>query len=190
MSYTKRTYIFSSGDAYSANHAAEFEKRQSQSQNQNQGQDGQEVNNNDDERSHFDKKEGIEKKKAIGKKFDNYNTDNHGFSLHEIPRARRIKQSWWTTPISCIKCFIACLTVVRKADVVICNGPGTAVMVVAACWVFKVSSRNISPPLSPFFSLQATRARQDIHISIYTSRYIHVYPDIARKKRKMERKTT
>lgn len=32
---------------------------------------------------------------------------------------------------------MACLSVVRGVDCIVTNGPGTAVMVVAACWVYK-----------------------------------------------------
>jgi beta-1,4-N-acetylglucosaminyltransferase len=97
----KRTYMFSSGDSFSAAKAAAFEQSRSQSQAASDG----------------------------------------AYSLVEIPRARKVGQSWLTTPWSCIVCLAGCLSAFRSGgvpDVVVCNGPGSAVMMVAICFVYKV----------------------------------------------------
>ncbi|KAF8458872.1 oligosaccharide biosynthesis protein Alg14 like-domain-containing protein [Terfezia claveryi] len=67
------------------------------------------------------------------------------FTIKEIPRARKIGQSWLSTPASCLRCYLSCLVAVGgrgrggMVDVVVCNGPGSAVMVVGACLWYKVS---------------------------------------------------
>jgi beta-1,4-N-acetylglucosaminyltransferase len=64
-----------------------------------------------------------------------------GYEIYTVPRARMIHQSLLTTPISALKCCFACVHVLRGnsnkpslhpqyPDLIICNGPGTAVCVV------------------------------------------------------------
>ncbi|EPS35705.1 hypothetical protein H072_10835 [Dactylellina haptotyla CBS 200.50] len=116
---THRTYVFSSGDNHSAQKAQAFEE-------------------------------------SLVGKFTKRNNMKIGYRLLELPRARRVKQSWLTTPLSCLICLWSCMDVLRGADIVrmtkemkslwadmefpdlvICNGPGTAVMVVLACYFYK-----------------------------------------------------
>ncbi|KAL7275824.1 UDP-N-acetylglucosamine transferase subunit [Rhizina undulata] len=56
------------------------------------------------------------------------------FTLVEIPRARKVGQSWLTTPFSCMKCIHGSVKTFLGEqgypDVAVCNGPGTAVMLV------------------------------------------------------------
>ncbi|KAF8418525.1 oligosaccharide biosynthesis protein Alg14-like protein, partial [Tirmania nivea] len=65
------------------------------------------------------------------------------FTIKVIPRARKIGQSWLSTPATCLRCFLSCLVAVGGGgkggvvDVVVCNGPGSAVMVVGACLWYK-----------------------------------------------------
>ena len=59
--------------------------------------------------------------------------------LHRIPRSREVGQSWlstlWTTAFSILAC--ARLVWSLRADVVVCNGPGTCVPVCAVAFVLK-----------------------------------------------------
>ncbi|KAF3181036.1 UDP-N-acetylglucosamine transferase subunit [Orbilia oligospora] len=120
---THRTYVFSSGDIHSARSAQAFETSLA----------------------------GSYTKKA---------NEKIGYRLLEIPRARRVRQSWVTTPWSCLMCLIGCMNVLRGGDleamsvqmkscwegrrfpdVVVCNGPATAVMMVLACYIYKFFGR-------------------------------------------------
>ena len=56
------------------------------------------------------------------------------YEIRTVPRARRVGQSWLSTPWDCLRCLGGCVrTFVRGGvpDVVLCNGPGSAVLVVA-----------------------------------------------------------
>lgn len=53
--------------------------------------------------------------------------------VHAVPRARRVKQSWISTPWDAIKCLIGCVSVFQRTgvpDVVLTNGPGSAVLLI------------------------------------------------------------
>ena len=61
----------------------------------------------------------------------------HGYSLHTVPRARRIHQSLLTTPLSCLRCFMASISIFRshssgKPDLILTNGPATALIIIMA----------------------------------------------------------
>ncbi|CAO1631793.1 unnamed protein product [Jaminaea pallidilutea] len=77
-----------------------------------------------------------------------------------LPRARNVHQSWLSTPLTTIVSFWACLKLMRQgpnstshvkgkpsspsrpfADLVLLNGPGTCVPLVAAIYVDKILSR-------------------------------------------------
>jgi beta-1,4-N-acetylglucosaminyltransferase len=107
--YTYRTYLVSSGDNFSAEKARAFEAQRGQS---SQGH-------------------------AYS---DNY-------SIASVPRARRVHQSYLTAPFSTLRCFWACLIILGGRhpdqklpkeyssfypDLILTNGPATAVCVVAA----------------------------------------------------------
>ncbi|KAL3427708.1 UDP-N-acetylglucosamine transferase subunit alg14 [Phlyctema vagabunda] len=58
-----------------------------------------------------------------------------------VHRARKIHQPLWSTPLSCARCFLDCMRHLSRAhtypDVVVINGPATAVLVVLASYVLK-----------------------------------------------------
>jgi beta-1,4-N-acetylglucosaminyltransferase len=66
-----------------------------------------------------------------------------------VPRARKIHQPLYTTPLSSLSCLIGCLTALYEAartstitpfeypDLIITNGPATAVMVILASVILK-----------------------------------------------------
>ncbi|CAE7252013.1 ALG14 [Symbiodinium natans] len=67
--------------------------------------------------------------------------------FHTIPRSREVGQSWASSLPSTCRAFIACLSLVWKLcpQVLIVNGPGTCVPVVAAALLFElVAFRNLS----------------------------------------------
>ena len=68
------------------------------------------------------------------------------YSIHVVPRAREIHQPLLTTPVSALGCLWACLLMLRakpRADVsatpdlILVNGPGTAVIVVFASLILR-----------------------------------------------------
>ncbi|KAF8474935.1 oligosaccharide biosynthesis protein Alg14-like protein, partial [Kalaharituber pfeilii] len=100
--FTHRTYVISSGDAFSAQKAVDFEKAHA---------------HNDEDAT-------------------------NRFTIREVPRARKVGQSWLTTPLSCLSCLWGCFGVVQGGcwgipDVVVCNGPGSAAIVVGTCFSYK-----------------------------------------------------
>ena len=114
-SYTHRSYIISEGDDFSALKAEEFEKGLAASKNSRPKEIGK----------------GEPKGAAIGT-----------YSLHPIPRARRIHQSLLSTPFSSLLCLISCLKLLRThprsmPDLILLNGPGTAVIVVFASLILR-----------------------------------------------------
>ena len=63
------------------------------------------------------------------------------YDILEIPRARLVGQSWLSTPWTCAACLAGCVRAFAQAglpDVVVCNGPGSAVVVVGVCFFCKV----------------------------------------------------
>jgi beta-1,4-N-acetylglucosaminyltransferase len=61
-------------------------------------------------------------------------------AIRIIPRARKVGQSWLTTPLSCVLCLLACVDAFREMgapDVLVCNGPGSAVFMVLVALGYK-----------------------------------------------------
>ncbi|EKD13820.1 uncharacterized protein L3040_005561 [Drepanopeziza brunnea f. sp. 'multigermtubi'] len=119
--YTHRTYIISSGDSFSARKALDIE-RLIQSK-QRRGQEPTQAGETDCMTGTWDVK--------------------------IVPRARKIHQPLWTAPFSSLWCFVGCLKALRTTaqtskvapghypDVIITNGPATAVMVILAALSLK-----------------------------------------------------
>lgn len=149
--YTHRTYVVSSGDAFSAQRAAEFEK-------------GLE----DREKERVAKEKEKEKEhipsvaingNALGDKEERLTClgpDHYNISI--IPRARKIHQSLVTTPISALYTLYASIPILLSAppllpnappttpyecaaadlpDLIISNGPATAVIVILASLILR-----------------------------------------------------
>ncbi len=108
----RRRYVVSTGDVLSYKKAVEFERKLSASKKQ---------------------------------KKDSASAEPDQIEIHQIPRARDVGQSWLTTPLSCVNCFWAALKVFlggasgtrRIPELVVCNGPGMAVLVIAVVLGFK-----------------------------------------------------
>lgn len=124
--YTHRTYIISSGDDFSASKAVDFEHTlTSQSPSR------------------------INALSEIPHETSHGNIDiatiSSSYSLHFVPRARKIHQSLLTAPFSCLQCFIACLYFLHSPplskpsihahtypDLILLNGPSNSVLVLLA----------------------------------------------------------
>ena len=115
--FSRRTWIVSSGDSFSAERAREFEERFCSA--------GQ-------------------------------------YSVVTVPRARRVHQGLLTTPATALNCLLACMRLISRGsgtatkgkqtspfpDVIVTNGPGTAVIVVLAAILvrfFDLSGRANDP---------------------------------------------
>ncbi len=134
-SYTHRTYVVSSGDAFSAGKAREFEQAlRSQEMEKDPSPTAEQSLRNlrkGDTRVDLDQQSSYE--------------------IVTVPRARRVHQSLFTTPFSAIKCLISCLSVLRHVntpqspdsplarypDLILTNGPGTAVIVILASLILR-----------------------------------------------------
>lgn len=116
---------------------------------------------------------------------------HHGpgtFQIFTVPRARNVYQSVYTTPLSALRCLWGCLKVLlgfaassiprgpgRKRhvhiaaptvvpdlpDVIFCNGPATAVLVVLAAWILK------------FFNIRGAQSRGKMKI-VYVETFARV----------------
>lgn len=120
MSYTHRTYIISSGDDFSARKAVDFEEKLATL-------------------SGSDKPDEKAATNAI---------IPSSYSLHFVPRARKVHQSLLTAPLSSLQCFIACILFLTSSpfspayrnnypDLILINGPATSVLVLLAALILR-----------------------------------------------------
>lgn len=117
--FTHRSYVVSSGDAFSALKAKEYEH-------------------------------GLKDRARAVK------ADYGGYDIAVVPRARKIHQSLLTAPWSSLQCLASCFSVLRAPDMrtmsesqtaqkvpfypdlIISNGPGTAVIVILASVIMRI----------------------------------------------------
>ncbi|KAF1976114.1 Alg14-domain-containing protein [Bimuria novae-zelandiae CBS 107.79] len=113
--YTHRTWVVSSGDAFSASRAVAFETALAEKASRDTGEGKEEAG-----RWH------------VGPQY---------YTVVEIPRARRVHQSLLTTPVSAVHTLLRSLTLLYRSeglpDLILTNGPGTACIVVLAVLVLK-----------------------------------------------------
>lgn len=140
----KRTYVFSSGDSFSAQKAINFESCLEPSLKNTPNGEHQ-----------------LAEKSVAGGAYD----------LREIPRARKVGQSWLSTPWTCIMCLVGCVRVFTSGDtqpdLVVCNGPGSAVMMVAVCFLFKVF-----PAIIPCYG-QTRKSTYAVHLVLWPLHHTH-----------------
>ena len=105
--FPHRSYVVGSGDAFSAEKAREFEE-------------------------------------TLLRKIPTNGETNSGlgtWDIYTVPRARQIHQSLLTTPWTCAQCLLGCLRLLlenpRFPDLIITNGPATALIVMLAAWIVK-----------------------------------------------------
>ncbi|ORY85580.1 oligosaccharide biosynthesis protein Alg14-like protein [Protomyces lactucae-debilis] len=60
--------------------------------------------------------------------------------IRVIPRARRVKQSFWTSPFTSIISLLSAFLYVAqdKPDLILSNGPGTCVIIIAVARLFRL----------------------------------------------------
>lgn len=142
--YTHRTYVVSSGDAFSAQKAVEFEEG---------------LQSGKDERSTYggDAAADVHPKNPRSE-LDHPTSTAKAYTIVTVPRARRIHQSLLTAPLSTLHCFWACLCVLRGKipdqqahptypDLILTNGPATAVCVILAARLLRVLNGLFGPRL-------------------------------------------
>ncbi|PTU19271.1 hypothetical protein P175DRAFT_0558835 [Aspergillus ochraceoroseus IBT 24754] len=124
--YTYRTYVLSSGDNFSAAKAVEFET-------------------------------ALLKQRKLKPSTDGQTTESESggaYTIVTVPRARRVHQSYFTSPFTTLQSFWSCLLVLRGLhpdqqaassklpspypDLILTNGPATAVCVVLAARILRL----------------------------------------------------
>ena len=142
--FSRRTYIVSSGDSFSARKAVEFERQCFPDTDISQGI-GESM-------------EGIQSNAR--------DISSRAFKIITIPRARRVHQSFWTAPFSTLSCLWACFLVILGRhpdqqplgtpsasstgifdypDIILTNGPGTGVCVIVAARILRMIDKVLSP---------------------------------------------
>jgi beta-1,4-N-acetylglucosaminyltransferase len=120
-----RTYIVSTGDSFSSSKAVEFE-------------------------ANLAKRHGLKFRPANIDPGEKSESDEGSFEIVTVPRARKIHQPLWSTPLSSLSCLWACIKVLGKngrcesvnggsPDVILTNGPATGVIVVLAALILQFS---------------------------------------------------
>lgn len=108
--YTHRTYVVSSGDAFSAQRAAAFETAL-EDKTQTRTEDAA---------------------PCVGARH---------YTIATIPRARRVHQPLYSTPFSALRTLLAALRLLlsdsKPADLIVTNGPATAVILTLAAFVLR-----------------------------------------------------
>jgi beta-1,4-N-acetylglucosaminyltransferase len=143
--YTHRTYVVSSGDAFSAQRAVEFEttlEEREMKQKKEEGECVPLVKLNGDALG----RAKVERPACVGPEH---------YTISTIPRARRIHQGLLTTPLSCLYTLWKSFAVLLSApvrppvttpydraamdlpDLIITNGPATAVIVILASLILR-----------------------------------------------------
>lgn len=128
--YTHRVYITSSGDSFSARKAYEFENKLELAAAAKDGA----------------------KERGRASSYGRYD-------IASVPRARRVHQSLLTTPWTSLLCFWKCFKLLRSRsmgypDLVISNGPGTAVILIFASILLRLTA------FFPFSRLRKTRLKK------------------------------
>ncbi|KAI9734746.1 MAG: UDP-N-acetylglucosamine transferase subunit [Claussenomyces sp. TS43310] len=156
--YTKRTYLVSSGDSFSAGKAADFELMLTSKER---------LESNSPKDGGSSKTETLDASRLGGT-----------FAIITVPRARRIHQPLCSTPFTSLQCLWACIKTLARddadplarpgcdgnvpahatrdkhgtPDIVLTNGPATGVIVVLAVLILK------------FFGMQGTGEMKTIYV--------------------------
>ena len=127
-SYTHRSYVVSSGDDFSSGKAEEFEDDLAAKAT------GRGKRFVDDPRK---------RETRLSRSCVHYGyIRRQGYSIHTVPRARRIHQSLLTTPLSSYYCLRTCLSLLlsRLPDLILTNGPATALIMILASTILRYFS--------------------------------------------------
>lgn len=147
--YAHRTYVVSSGDAFSAQRAVAFEKAledKAAAAAAAQRGSGQVAENAAPQMMALN---GRARANTAGREERPYCVGPEHYSIATIPRARRIHQPLHTTPFSALKSLLAALGPLLSTpksaaargsdlpDLIVTNGPATAVILILAALVLR-----------------------------------------------------
>ncbi|CAI7574770.1 unnamed protein product [Penicillium manginii] len=152
--WTYRTYVTTSGDNFSANKAAEFEAKLGGEQHDSADRRDLPVDNlSIFKRSPAGKENVKSPTDKTGSVRDNPPTSGKSFRILEVPRARRVHQSYLTAPFSTLHCLWACFLILvgqfpgqeplpsnhetPHPDIIITNGPAVAVCMMLAAKILR-----------------------------------------------------
>ena len=147
--YIHRTYVVSSGDAFSAKKAVEFEENVLLRQGIKE------------ERSTYGGDAAadiIQEPMTEDSESGAVLTATKPYTIVTVPRARRVHQSLLTAPFSVLHCFWTCLRVLRGKlpgqrqaypDLILSNGPATAVCVIIAAKLLRLLNALLQPGPQP-----------------------------------------
>ena len=135
--YSHRSYIVSAGDSFSAGKAVEFEESLASTPEPPIAHQQRHLQEQERERDQVSRN--------VNATVQSDMPDKSGYSVHSVPRARRIHQSLLTTPFSCVHCLLATLSLLythprSKPDLVVTNGPATALIVILSILVLEYFS--------------------------------------------------
>lgn len=145
--YTDRTYVVSSGDAFSAQRAVAFERRLEETAARPKTEDEEMVQVPPIALNGVMEMNGVMEKRTRGEQGHCVGAEH--YTIATIPRARRIHQPLYTTPFSALQTWVAAFkpllstptttetTSVSLPTLIITNGPATAVLVVLAVFFLR-----------------------------------------------------
>ena len=151
-SYNRRTWVISEGDAFSAGKAAEFEK--GIAGRARQKQKDKEVTQDERKRSEGEEEAEAEEKEAT------HTARTGTYEIKTIPRARRVHQPLFTTPISSLRCLNSCVRLLNtsKPDLILTNGPRSPVILNLAPIIIRFFTLPVIP--LPLYSIHGERHRR------------------------------
>lgn len=147
--YTHRTYVISSGDVFSTEKAAEFERSLELKDATKRLDQLIDMNEQMQERSNT--------LRTSTRAADVVLAGTGSYDIAIVPRARRIHQSLLSTPLSALRCLWACFNILMAPsntttvslagrwraelydypDLIVTNGPATAVIVILASLILR-----------------------------------------------------
>lgn len=166
-SFAHRTYVVSSGDAFSAEKARAFEQSvvhaqaNARDQQGNGGVDTQSTNDAPIVPSRL-RKQRLNQSNSSKE----ISVQEPNFSIHVLPRARRIHQPLLTTPYTSLQTLFTGLMLLLSQpypNLIITNGPGTGVIVVLASMIlrfFNIRNANSNGSMRTMYIESWARVRK------------------------------
>ncbi|KTW28188.1 hypothetical protein T552_04140 [Pneumocystis carinii B80] len=123
-------------------------------------------------------------------------TNSSGYAgkyyIENVPRARYVNQVYYTTAFSSILCLISCLKILLwnklgRPDALLCNGPGSSVMMCLAAIITEIFGLN-RPDIIFIESFARVKSLSlSGRILLYlVDRFIVQWPDLIKKSSKIE----
>lgn len=133
--FKQRTYVISSGDGLSADKARAFERNLEVRRAQPGVHGAVPMVASRKVKAHAQRAQGQQKPEDA-----HLASSADGFTIHTLPRARRIHQPIYTAPYTSLLTLYAALSLLHSIpypDVIITNGPATGVIVVLASLIMR-----------------------------------------------------